>query len=160
MARRVQETGVALKKRDLVKEALDKHDVKEVAEVDRYKTMLKLLKESKEGKEVAVPKDDEKAEAPSEQKEDGAEKAAAEAADKDGEAKEKEAEVVAEEAPGRKRREGAINLQLFMKVAELSLCSQDRESKDNGHCVNLLMVERVVHEALDARQQGNFKKGR
>lgn len=123
---------------------------------------MTLLKDSKDGKEVVIPKDDEKPEASAEKKEDGAEKTAAEAADQDAEGKEKEAEAIAEQAPGRKRRDGSINLQLFMKVAELSLCSQDREGKDNAHCVNLLMVDRVVHEALDAKQQGrkdgNFKR--
>jgi hypothetical protein len=41
-----------------------------------------------------------------------------------------------------------------MKVAELALCSQAQEGRDAAHCVNLLMVDREVHEALDAKQQG------
>lgn len=111
MLKRMQATGApALKKRDRVKEALGKLDVSEEAEVDRVKNILNWLKDSKDGKEVVVPKDDEKKETSAEKNEDGAEKSAAEAADKDADSKEKEAETAIDREPTRKRREGAINL--------------------------------------------------
>lgn len=155
MRKRALQAGVALKKRDMVKEALAKHHVEEEADVEQFKDILALLKDARAGKEVVVPKRALKKPAPTaEAKDDGTEKAAAEAADEGGEGQEEPAEVEAEEEPLRKRREGAIHFKLFMKVAELALCSQAQEGSDAAHCVNLHMVDREVHEALDAKQQG------
>ena len=154
LAKKVQSTGgLALKKRDKVKEALAKYQVEKEADVEAFKSILKMLKDSKDGREVVIPKDDAKEpSAAAEAKEDGAEKAAADAADEGTDGKEKDAEADADEEPLRKRREGSLHLKLFMHVAKLSLCSQEREGKDNAHCVNLLMVDREVHEDLDAKQ--------
>lgn len=73
----------------MVKEALAKHKVEEESEVQEYKTLLQQFKNAKEGKEVVVPKFAVKkngAGASGDAKEDGADKAAAEAADEGAEA--------------------------------------------------------------------------
>jgi hypothetical protein len=56
MRKKALQAGVALKKRDMVKEALKKYHVEEEADVEQFKDILALLKDSRAGKEVVVPK--------------------------------------------------------------------------------------------------------
>lgn len=118
------------------------------------------MKDSKEGKEVKLDdettKDNQDA-----KKEDNGE-------NNDDDAKDEEKEKVVEkkyaidDEPLRERRKGSIHLKLFFKVAELCLCSSEREIKQDAHCMNLSIVEREVHDELEAKLHGRndgFKKG-
>ena len=82
----------------------------------------------------------------------------AEKADDAKKEKETEGEPEAEEKK-RPRRKGALDLDLFMKVKEMLLCTDETTLNENAkHSVNMLMVEREG-SLLEAGKGGSFQKG-
>lgn len=53
------------------------------------------------------------------------------------------------------RRKGSINLKLFFKVADLSLCSYNRKTELEDHCMSLEIVKREVYGEIDAKYGRN-----
>lgn len=138
MAALAKHQGLSLKKKDPVKEhvkeKLEKLDIKDENEVNKVKELIESLNESKSGKTSQAAA----AEAPARTeacKEDDTK----DAADK----KDKEEEGAKEEEKAKPRRAGALNLDLFMKVKEISLCCDEDIAENNAkHCVNILMLQR------------------
>lgn len=159
MASLAKNKMVALPKMDPVKEhvkkKLEKFDIKEEAEITKVKELLESLKDFKSGKKTAPSTAATVGGKPSESKE------SKEPAPSTSDAKDL-TEASAEEEESRPRREGALCFDLFMKVKEFSLCTEEKFKSE--HCVNMLMVERdkdcKLVEAKANKQGGKDGGGR
>jgi len=150
----------SLPKRDLVGEACKKIDIKDEKEIASIKTILTLFKDHNDGKEVVIPKK----EAADDKKDDKTDDASV--TEKDGEAakdageKQSEKDKSADLSIKKIRRKGALNLDVFMMVGDINLCSKDRTPKENEHCCNIVMCEREAVEFLELKKSGGYRDKR
>lgn len=116
-------TGLGLIKLDPMKDKLEKLNIKDDDDIEKIKELLKSIKDSKQDKKSEA----EKGEDPKEEK-----------------------DSIIKIRP---RREGAIDMDIFMSVKDTVLCSEDQFNEKC--CVNILMVERDGR-TIDAvvRQKG------
>lgn len=115
LAKQIKFNAPSLKKRDILKENLEKYDIKAENDVEHFRKLMQLLKDSKEGKEVKLDELPAKKKEKAEENED----------DKEEDMDEKKEEKEKEEENVKDRRKGAIHLTLFQKVTELCLFASD-----------------------------------
>jgi len=134
----------------MVTEACKKIDIKDEKEIASIKQILTLFKDHNDGKEVVIPKKES-----TDEKDDKVDDADGEAA-KDAGEKDKSADSSIKKI----RRKGALNLDVFMMVGDINLCSKDRTPDDNKHCCNIVMCEREAVEFLELKKSGGYRDKR
>ena len=137
----------------MVTEACKKIAVTDVKEIAALKQILTLFKDHNDGKEVVIPKK----ESTDDKKDDNVDDVDGEAAKDAGEKQDKSADLSIKKI----RRKGALNLDVFMMVGDINLCSKERTPEENKHCCNMVMCEREAVEFLELKKSGGYRdKGR
>lgn len=121
-----------------------------------------MFKDHNDGKEIVIPKKEKE----DDKKDDNADDS--KVTEKDGEAakdanekpSEKDKPSPVDTSIKKIRRKGALNLDVFMMVGDINLCSKDRTPEENKHCCNIVMCEREAVEFLELKKSGGYRDKR